>query len=87
VLYSLQYHLRTGTNDLHHPILASAEHTDSWCAKKGNLQHVFPLDILMVPSSMITIATNDEHLMCGGFSLGETIHLGSLSSSLTTSVA
>jgi hypothetical protein len=37
----------------------------------------FPLDVLMVPSSMITVVANGERLTCGGFSLGETIHLGS----------
>jgi hypothetical protein len=30
----------------------------------------------MVPSSLITIITDGEHLMCGGFSLGETVRLG-----------
>jgi hypothetical protein len=32
----------------------------------------------MVPSSALTVATDDEHLWCGGFPLGETIHFGSL---------
>jgi hypothetical protein len=31
----------------------------------------------MVPSFVITITIDSEHLMCGGFSLGETVHLGS----------
>jgi hypothetical protein len=31
----------------------------------------------MVPPSVITIAANDECLMCSGFSLGETVHFGS----------
>jgi hypothetical protein len=31
----------------------------------------------MVPSSMITITTDGECLTCGGFSLNETVHLGS----------
>jgi hypothetical protein len=31
----------------------------------------------MVLSSAITIAADDEHLTCSGFSLGEIIHLGS----------
>jgi hypothetical protein len=30
----------------------------------------------MIPSSVITIAANSERLMCDGFSLGETVHLG-----------
>jgi hypothetical protein len=29
----------------------------------------------MVPSSTIIVTTNDEHLTCGGFSLGETVCL------------
>jgi hypothetical protein len=40
------------------------------------LQHAFPLDILIVPSSVISIAADGERLMCGGISLGETICLG-----------
>jgi hypothetical protein len=40
------------------------------------LQRAFPLDILMVPSSAIVVAIDGEHLTCGGFSLGETVHLG-----------
>jgi hypothetical protein len=36
--------------------------------------HAFPLDILIFPLSVITIAADDKRLMCGGFSLGETVH-------------
>jgi hypothetical protein len=32
----------------------------------------------MVPSSVLTFSTDGEHLMCGGFSHGETIYLGSI---------
>jgi hypothetical protein len=32
----------------------------------------------MVPSSVLTVATDGEHLWCDGFSIGETIHFGSL---------
>jgi hypothetical protein len=32
----------------------------------------------MVPSSMITITTDGERLMCGGFTLGKTVYLGSI---------
>jgi hypothetical protein len=42
------------------------------------LQHAFPLDVLMVPSSALAIAADGEHLSCDVFSLGETIHFGSL---------
>jgi hypothetical protein len=38
----------------------------------------FPLDVPMVHSSTLTIYTNDERLMCGCYSLDETIHYGSL---------
>jgi hypothetical protein len=55
--------------------LAGAENTDSWHARKGNLQHAFPLVVPMVPSSAITIVTDGECLTCGGLSLKETIHL------------
>jgi hypothetical protein len=34
--------------------------------------------IPMVPSSALVVAADDEHLSCGGFSLGETIFFGSL---------
>jgi hypothetical protein len=40
------------------------------------LQRVFPLDIPMVPSSVIVIAADGEHLTCGGFCHSETIRLG-----------
>jgi hypothetical protein len=78
MLCSSQDHLGTTTRDLDHPILASAENTDSWRARKGDLQHVFPLDVLMVPLSMLVVATGGERLLCGGFTLGETICFGCL---------
>jgi hypothetical protein len=58
--------------------IASAKNTDSWHAGKGNLQHAFPLDVLMVPSSELTVATGGERLWCRGFSLGEIIRFRSL---------
>jgi hypothetical protein len=39
---------------------------------------LFPLDVSMVPSSALTISADSEHLLCGGFSLCETIHFGRL---------
>jgi hypothetical protein len=57
--------------------LADAKNIDSWCARKGNLQRVFPMDVPMVPSFALTIATDGERLTCSGFSLGETIRLRS----------
>jgi hypothetical protein len=44
----------------------------------GEFAVSFSLDVLMVHSSALTVATDDEHLMCSGFSLGETVHFGSL---------
>jgi hypothetical protein len=55
--------------------LTGAENTDSWCAMKGDLQCAFPVDLPMVPSSTIAITASGEHLTCGGFSFGETVHL------------
>jgi hypothetical protein len=37
---------------------------------------VFSLDVLMVPSSTITIIADGECLTCSGLSLGETVRLG-----------
>jgi hypothetical protein len=42
------------------------------------MQHAFPLDVPMVHSSALTISADGERLSCGGFSLSETIHFGSL---------
>jgi hypothetical protein len=57
--------------------LASAKNTDSWHTRKGDLQRAFPLDVPMVPSSTPTVSADGERLTCGGFSLGQTICLGS----------
>jgi hypothetical protein len=58
--------------------VAGAKNTDSWHAWLGNLHHAFPLDIPMVPSSALAVATNGECFSCIAFSLSETIHFGSL---------
>jgi hypothetical protein len=78
VLYSSQDHLKTGSRNLDHPVLTGVKNTDSWRVSKGDLHPAFSLDILMVPSSVLAVAANGEPLSCGGFSLGETIHFGSL---------
>jgi hypothetical protein len=62
--------------DLDHPVSCRCKNTDSWCVRKGDSLHTFPLDVLMVPSSTITVVADGEHLTCGGFSLSETPHLG-----------
>jgi hypothetical protein len=38
----------------------------------------FPLDVLMVHSSALIVATDGEHLTCNCFSLGKTILFGSI---------
>jgi hypothetical protein len=58
--------------------LAGAKNTSSWHDRKGDLQRVTPLDVLMVPSSSIAITAVGEHLACGGFSLGEPVRLGNI---------
>jgi hypothetical protein len=56
-----------------------------WCIKyrhlacqEGGFALCFPLDVSMVHSSMLVVATYDERLTCGGFSLSETVHFGML---------
>jgi hypothetical protein len=56
--------------------LVSLINTDSWRAGKGDLQRAFPLDVLMVPSYVITVAADGEHLTCGGLSLSKTVRHG-----------
>jgi hypothetical protein len=56
--------------------LASAKNTNSWCARQGNLQHIFPLHVSMVPSSVITVTADGECLTCSGFSLDKIVRLG-----------
>jgi hypothetical protein len=58
--------------------LVDAKNTNSWRTRNGGLQRAFALDVPMVPSSALVITTDAERLSCGGFSLGETIHFGSL---------
>jgi hypothetical protein len=77
VLCSSQDHLGTGTHDLDHPVLASVENTDSWHARKGDLQHAFPLDVLMVTSLKLSSIANGNILTSVSLSLGETICFGS----------
>jgi hypothetical protein len=56
--------------------LVSAENTDSWHAWKGDLQCVFPLDVMMVPLSAIAVTTDGERLTCSVLSPSETVCLG-----------
>jgi hypothetical protein len=50
--------------------------TNSWHARKGDLQCATPLDVPMVPSSSIANTADDECLACGGLCLSEPIRLG-----------
>jgi hypothetical protein len=58
--------------------LAGAKNTDNWRARKGDLHRAFPLEVSMVPSSTLATAAFGEHLLCDGFSPGETICFGNL---------
>jgi hypothetical protein len=42
------------------------------------LQRVFHLDVLMVPSSVLTTIADGERLACSDFSLDKTVRFGSL---------
>jgi hypothetical protein len=53
-----------------------AKNTNSWHARKEDLQRVTSLDILIVPSSSIAITADGECLAYGGFSLSEPVGLG-----------
>jgi hypothetical protein len=62
------------TSELEHTILttmyfAVTKNTDSWHARKGDLQCAFTLDVLMVHSSMFAVSIDRERLTCSGFSL------------------
>jgi hypothetical protein len=77
VLCSSQHHLRTETYNLDHPVLAGAENIDSWHGRKGDLQHAFPLDVLVVTSQKLSIA-NGNNPTGVGLSSGKTIHFDCL---------
>jgi hypothetical protein len=52
------------------------KNTDSWCARKGDLQHAFPQAVLMVPPKLLFIA-NSNNPIGVGLAPGSTIHFGS----------
>jgi hypothetical protein len=62
--------------DLDHPVLAGVENTRSWCVRLGIYSMLFAYMFRWFPSSVITVTADSERLTCGGFSLGETVHLG-----------
>jgi hypothetical protein len=58
--------------------LASAKNTDSWCGRKGGLQHTFPMDVLMVTSPKLSFIANSNNPTHIALAPGETIHFGIL---------
>jgi hypothetical protein len=72
------------TSELEHAILttlylAGAKTTDGWCARKGDLQHAFSLDALMVTSPKLSFVANDNNPTGVSLALGM-VHSGSPSS-------
>jgi hypothetical protein len=58
--------------------LAGAKNTDSWHTWKGDLQHAFPLDVMMVSSPKLSFIPHGNHLTSVSLALVSTIHFGSL---------
>jgi hypothetical protein len=58
--------------------LVGAKNTDSWHARKGDLQRAFPLDVLMVPSPKLSFVANGNNPTSVGLAPGSTIHFGSM---------
>jgi hypothetical protein len=77
------FSIRKTTSELERVILtnlylAVAKNTNSWRARKGDLQRAFPLDIPMVISSKLSFVANGNNLTSVGLTPGETICFGSL---------
>jgi hypothetical protein len=77
VLCNLQDHLKIGMRNLGHPVLAGAKNTDSWHARKVDLQRAIPLDVLMITSLKLSFVANDSKSTSVSLSPGETIHFSS----------
>jgi hypothetical protein len=70
---------KTTSNLGPHPlVLAGAKNTDSWRARKGDLQRAFPLDVPMVTSLKFAFVANGRNLTGVGLAPGETIRFSSL---------
>jgi hypothetical protein len=63
--------------DLDHPIVCRCRKHRQLAHQEWGFVAFFPLYVPMVPSSTLAIAIDDKCLTCSGFSLGETIRLGS----------
>jgi hypothetical protein len=59
-------------------LFASAENTDIWHARKGDLQRAFPLDVPMVCLLKLTFVANGNNLTGVDIAPSETIYFGSL---------
>jgi hypothetical protein len=79
IVCSSQDHLRIGIHDLDHPISCRCKKHRQLACQEGRFAAYFLIDeVLMVPSSSIAIAADGKSLTCGGFSLDELVHLGSI---------
>jgi hypothetical protein len=65
-------------HDLVDPIICRCRKHQQLACQKGRFVACFPLNVLIVHSLELTITVDDEHLTCGGFSLGKTVRFGSL---------
>jgi hypothetical protein len=59
-------------------IMLVQKNTDSWHARKGDLHHVFPLDVPLVTSPKLSFIANNNNPTGVSIALGTTIHFGSL---------
>jgi hypothetical protein len=64
--------------DLDNPISCQWEKTLTFGVPGRGCCSAFSLDVLMVPSLTLAVSADGERFMCSGFSLGETVHFGSL---------
>jgi hypothetical protein len=58
--------------------LTGAKSIDSWHARKGDLQRVFPLNVPMVPSPKLAFITNDNNPTSVGLAPCSAIYFRSL---------
>jgi hypothetical protein len=77
------FDVRKTTSELEHVILTTvyfvgAENTDSWHARKEDLQCAFALDVPMVYSPKLTFIANCNNPIGVGLAPGESICFGSL---------
>jgi hypothetical protein len=66
------------SRDLIDPVICQCRKHRQLVHQEGEFVVCFPLNVLMVHSSTLAVTTDSEHLIRGGFSLGETVHFGSL---------